>query len=63
MLLLRPASVAISVLPIAAVTTPEVLLSIVLAWPTVAVPLVTLAATVADLLIPLALSAVAISDA
>ena len=62
-LLLRPASVVMSLLLIVAVTTPVVLLSIVLAWATVAVPLVTFAATFPAVSMVEALMAVAISAA
>ena len=48
---------------IAAVTTPDVLLPMMLTWPTVAVPFVTVAATPAAVSMPLALIAVAISPA
>ena len=54
---------AISVLAIEALTTPSVLLSMMLAWPTVAEPFVTVAATPAAVSMPLALIAVAISAA
>ena len=62
-LLLRPERVVMSLLLIVAVTTPEVLLSMMLAWPTVAEPFVTVAATPAAVSMPLALIAVAISPA